>query len=212
MRNRAFVAVAAVLATAPAFAYDDPAVAVCEYSWARGADVSHGGYARTDAKIAGDTVTLTYDHSVLNTAPKTFVQTCRFEADIDGDLLLATDRSPELQACDDLADQKKPTIEKYGPNSQEVRNLSGQLAECLPLLQAESDKQNEILMNVSFPLLSMGLYPIKPQDTALAVEIDRAKFQKQCDGKRAALAELTARQETDDSLALEIKHCAAASF
>lgn len=149
---------------------------------------------------------------MLNTAPKPFVQTCRFEADIDGDLLLASERSPELQTCYDLADQKKPTIEKYGPSSREVRDLAGQLAQCQPILQAEADKQNEILTKVAFPLLSMGLYPIKPKDTAVVAPIDRAKFQKECDGKRAALAELTARQETDDSLELEVKRCAAASF
>ncbi|PBB64239.1 hypothetical protein CK228_34095 [Mesorhizobium sp. WSM4312] len=195
-----------------ALAYDDPAVAVCEYSWARGADLSAGGYTRTDAKMAGDTVTLTYDYSVLNTSPKPFVQTCRFEADIDGGLLLATDRSPELQACYDLAEQKNPIIEKYGPNSKEVRDLSGQLTECRPLLQAESDKQNDILTNVAFPLLSMGLYPINPKDTALIATIDRAKFQKECDGKRAGLAELAGRQEVDDSLRFEVEHCSRAGF
>ncbi|WP_143750654.1 hypothetical protein [Mesorhizobium sp. WSM4312] len=162
--------------------------------------------------MAGDTVTLTYDYSVLNTSPKPFVQTCRFEADIDGGLLLATDRSPELQACYDLAEQKNPIIEKYGPNSKEVRDLSGQLTECRPLLQAESDKQNDILTNVAFPLLSMGLYPINPKDTALIATIDRAKFQKECDGKRAGLAELAGRQEVDDSLRFEVEHCSRAGF
>ena len=51
--------------------------------------------------------------------------------------------------------------------------------------------------------------PVRPRRHSR--NTNRVEFQK-CDGKRAALAELTDRQETDDSLELEIEHCSRAGL
>ena len=56
----------------PAFAYDDPAIAVCEFTKTRGKPVDESLYKRISAKIVGRTVTIEYERSPLNTAPQSF--------------------------------------------------------------------------------------------------------------------------------------------
>lgn len=169
----------------PAAAYDDPAVAVCEFSWAKGEDLAQAGIRRVGAVIAGDTVTLSYEQSVLNTKPQTSDQICHFDADIRGELSLRFDRSARVDECSEITDRVKAAILQFGSKSAEARAFVTPLTDCQPILKAAYDLEMDRLKTISLPLLMMGIYPIKPENTELNVPVDRAKFQADCNAKQA---------------------------
>ncbi|RRI02297.1 hypothetical protein EH240_12580 [Mesorhizobium tamadayense] len=201
-------ALALIGAVTEAEAYDDPAVAVCEFAWAQGADLAQAGIKRVATDISGDTVRLTYEQSVLNTKPKTIDQTCQFEADMRGDLKLKFESAPRVLECNEIVEKAKAAILQFGAQSTEARAFMQPVTDCQPVLKSALEIEQDRLRNVSFPLLMMGIYPINPKDTELNVPTDRAKYQAECDTKQAERD----KGGTGDQLTIELRGCRDAGY
>lgn len=199
-------------ATGTASAFDDPAVAVCEYSWTRGADLAQAGIRRVSEDISGDTVTLTYEQSVLNTKPQVTEQICHFQADMRGELTLKFEPYAGSVDCLDVTSRAKAAILQFGSQSTEAQAFAKPLNDCLPVLQAANDLEADRLSNVSLPLLMMGIYPIKPESSELVVPIDRAKFQADCDAKQADRDKGVVQSDSGDRLAIDLRACKDAGY
>lgn len=108
--------------------------------------------------IEGKSVHLNYEISVLNTKPKTKSVTCNFKIDENGNFVFDENlETPEFKYCGEYVDKANAGEVDF---SQEI--IDG----CKPVIlkYMESVKQS---MLTYITLKESGIYPIKPEDTAL---------------------------------------------
>ena len=98
----------------PAIAYDDAAVAVCQFVAFGGRDPSKDGFERIGAKIDGSDVLLTFGKSVLNTKPKPTEMSCRFEPGAGGIRLAGPSLSGEVKSCIAVLDEAPTKLYDMG--------------------------------------------------------------------------------------------------
>lgn len=141
-----------------AAAFDDPAVAVCEWV-VKNYDGTPGieSYKRISASVDHREVHLEFETSALNTAPVRATRDCAFRLQNDG--FVFDDPPPSPANCDaELAAYKK----SWAPQVSEA------LEDCRQRLEAELDRLSRILAFRDFPLIQTGIYPIPAERTKLA--------------------------------------------
>jgi hypothetical protein len=149
--------------SSPALAYDDPAVAVCEYAKFRGEDPIKTGFTRTGAYIDGHKVTLDYERSVLNIKPKRSRWECEFKIE-DGMFHLEIKTSKLDERCRG----HKIALSQVGLDFDERVKRHG-VYDAVCASQAQIAIQNPAVWRneIEGPLTRLDVYPILPADTEL---------------------------------------------
>jgi hypothetical protein len=152
-----------MLTASSAWAYDDPAVAVCQFSRFHGHDLTSLGYTRTTAEISLETVILTFEKSVLNTKPKPERTECQF-AFRDGKFHIVNLWQLKADACNAL--ERRATLDEQGliGDRDAWEKASG---DCLQLYDKPPITAEGWEEEVVRPLTEMGIYPIDPKDTEM---------------------------------------------
>jgi hypothetical protein len=83
-----FAVILSLASASPALAYDDPAVAVCEWFVKDHSLDSDANYIRNSAAVEGSTVVLKFSTAPRNTKPKVQDYTCIFQRDEQGQFIL----------------------------------------------------------------------------------------------------------------------------
>jgi hypothetical protein len=159
----AFTVATLLFQALPAFAYDDTAVAVCEYSRFQGQMPSW--YERVDEEIKGVTVRLRYERSPLNTKPKTEEFECSFELR-DGKFEVAATYPAEVLQCEDISRK----LASEGLDVDQRVALQSQADACGKIYEQVTLRSMKWRETIGEPLSEMGVYPIDPADTALSQE------------------------------------------
>jgi len=187
------------LLSSQALAYDDPAVAVCEYSRFQGADIETAGRKRTKVHLNTGEVRIAYDFAPLNTEPVTEELVCKFKVDVSGEIVFDREIPAAAETCIFLADR----VQKSGQQPGDLEKLQ----QCMVILQESADLENKFLKQVTLPLIMMGLYPIKPDRTKLQVVKSEPEIEARCVSARDELA-----KNPDDAFASAIlRQCASAA-
>lgn len=155
----AIVACMPVAATSQGF--DDPVFAICEFSRFGWDGPQKRGMVRTDAKINGQTVVLSYEQSVLNMRPRQRKVVCEY-ALINGAFELRVPRSADADSCEAALAE----LSRSGLEIDQRIKLEKAAAPCRDVIEAEK-RQNEILANSLRDLAREGVYPIQPADTEM---------------------------------------------
>lgn len=161
MIRRPLTALVLLLAAVPAFAFDDPAIAVCEQV-AKAEQPPNTVYRRVSATIEGRKVLLHFEVSILNTAPKGREKICEFKADANANkFTFVPDIPPRHAVCDEL---EKQTDEQSRRKSAAV--LRADLA-ILEMCEKTLRLQKALLLRVRRTLADTGIHPIAATDTEL---------------------------------------------
>jgi hypothetical protein len=150
----------------PALAYDDPAVAVCQFVAFGGRDPAKDGFERVAAKIDGSDVILTFGKSVLNTKPKLTEMTCRFEAGAGGIRLAGPSFPDEVKACIQVLDEAPTKLYDMGTANKLYPAYKAKVDACQ---QTAGRAYVELtgFRDVERLLVGLGIYPIDPADTEM---------------------------------------------
>jgi hypothetical protein len=159
----AFTVATLLFQALPAFAYDDTAVAVCEYSRFQGQMPSW--YERVDEEIKGVTVRLRYERSPLNTKPKTEEYECNFKLR-DGKFEMAVTYPGEILQCEEISRK----LSNEGLDVDQRVALQTQADACTKMYEQFAFSTRKWKETIGTPLVEMGIYPIDPADTALTQE------------------------------------------
>lgn len=164
-RLAGILGILASLASFPvAAAYDDPAVAVCQFTKFHGQDPSATGYRRTSAKIDGQKVFIELERSTLNTAPRREMLECWFR-----------ERDGYFHIVDPIEEKKRycTFIENaagYSGASEDAQRLwEQQQSACFALYSEPEVPYYEFERLTIEPLLGTGIYPISIVDTQMRV-------------------------------------------
>lgn len=172
MRWKFFLVIATAMlgascSTASTKAFDDPAVAACEFTLIKGRYIPAPAYERINAMISGTTVTIRYRTSVLNTAPRERELVCHFALDTAGRFGLVAPVDAAAQACGENLPALIERAKKAVRNSSEYHAVKSEMERCLPIMKADAANQANYLREVALPLTQSGIYPVAPEDTAL---------------------------------------------
>jgi hypothetical protein len=150
----------------PALAYDDPAVAVCQFAAFGGRDPAKDGFERVDAKIDGPDVFLAFAKSVLNTKPKLTEMSCRFESGAGGIRLVGPSFPEEIRECVAVLDEAPTKLYSLGTANKLYPAYKAKVEACL---ETAGGAQAELsaFRDVERLLTALGIYPIDPADTEL---------------------------------------------
>ena len=143
-------------------AYDDPAVAVCQYTKFRGEDPAATGYQRSSVAIHGAGVSITFGRSVLGTKPKMEIVTCNFTFADDYFYILNT-RRIEANRCDTL----EKAASSDGSTADERIEWEMNQASCFALYSDSYPSEDRWSKEVLAPLTELGVYPIPAAETGL---------------------------------------------
>ena len=147
-------------------AYDDPAVAVCEFTRLRGRTPAPSDYTRQSAVVDGLVATITYTTSPLNTRPKEHEYSCRFKASEDGRFVLDREFTKRTVECTET--MKKMSEELSEETPQERRDeMRKTVEECKKIIADERDAAFRTLIDEDLALTFIGVYPIEPDQTEL---------------------------------------------
>ena len=150
----------------PALAYDDPAVAVCQFAAFGGRDPAKDGFDRVAAEIDGSNVILTFGKSVLNTKPKLTEMSCRFEFGAGGIRLVGPHFPDEVRACIAILDEAPTKLYNMGTANKLYPAYKAKVETCeeqagTALIELSAFRDIERL------LTGLGIYPIDPSDTEM---------------------------------------------
>lgn len=156
-----------LLLCAPAFAegYDDPAVAICEFDYFNGKSPPEG-YMRTNAEVAGDAASVSYEMATLNIRPRPGEFSCTYRL-TDRGFLLHGPMSPEAAACLENLPRLQEEIKKHKVGSTIRFNLQGEINQCQRDVRPIQDKEAHRATYMA-RLVAAGVYPIIPADTSLS--------------------------------------------
>ena len=154
-----------------AYAYDDPAVAVCEYTRFHGLSPTKLGYSRTKAEVDGSLVNLIYEKSVLNTAPRKTPLTCAFRKTGDGRFVLkrSSDVNPEdeqVKRCRDIVTEGQKQIDQGKLDISDTAIVRTRMSMCDRTLGIDPNA-DAMLNQIDQDLEYLGIYPISQSDTLL---------------------------------------------
>lgn len=178
-----FSALALIAPANLALAYDDPAIAVCEYhlkNWAlpkSGVMPKTIDYKRTDAKISGDAVTIFYTTAALGTAPRPDSHNCKFEL-VKNKFRLSNDKHQQAPQCKKFTDdaKMKAMLVKFTDMPEPSKRLKAieafqaEMKTCQKILNRNLAKFIKYGTTISLPLAQLRIYPIKPDETDLAIK------------------------------------------
>ena len=160
----ALAVVVAINSPRAAKAFDDPAVAACEWMTQHYDVLPAQEYRRVSASLSGNTVKLTYQVAALNTAPEAHTKICRFER--QGKSILFERPKPPA-GCDKVREDATAAV--AFPRTDPRRGaIAVALQDCMDKLQAALNQSLAQISN-EFPLMETGIYPIDPAKTALVV-------------------------------------------
>ena len=150
----------------PAAAYDDPAVAVCQFVAFAGRDPAKDGFERVAAKIDRSEVILTFGKSVLNTKPKLTDVTCRFESGTGGIRLVGPHFPDDVQSCIAILDEAPTKLYDMGTANKLYPAYKAKVEACeeragTALVELSAFRDAERLLS------GLGIYPIDPADTEI---------------------------------------------
>lgn len=158
------------LASSQAFAndaqYDDPAVVVCEMFKLGGQKPSTDLYRRTSSRIEGLTVTITFETAPLNTKPKSNSYSCSFHMEDEG-FKINGENSSEYEKCSKLADAIMNNSLETPTEKSEIESLISEIKRCEDITINQMKNMISEFTSIEYPLNSLGIYPIKPEDTLL---------------------------------------------
>lgn len=146
--------------------YDDPAVAVCEFTKLRGRTPKPAEYSRVSSRIKGTEVEITHTSTPLNTPPQTHVYKCEFETSESG-FTLKRSLGPKTQKCVEMAESYHAEI-AAGVSSKRRNEIAAFAKSCDATIRQETADIMRAIMDEGVALTSAGLYPIKPETTRLS--------------------------------------------
>jgi hypothetical protein len=149
-----------------ALAYDDPAVAVCQFVAFGGRDPAKDGFERVAAEIDGSDVILTFGKSVLNTKPKLTEMSCQFESGAGGIRLAGPSFSDEVQSCIAVLDEAPTKLYDMGTANKLYPAYKAKVEACEQIAGAAFVELNAF-RDIERLLTGLGIYPIDPVDTEM---------------------------------------------
>jgi hypothetical protein len=129
-------------------------VAVCDFAKFRGEDLGNTGHKRVSAKIEHLTVTIEYEHTILNTHPTPVHWQCEFRFE-DGRFFLDRESLKKNSRC---------TRMKIKPGAKPpIVSIE------VPCLETNEKWRAELGFKtiIEWPLGKPGIYPIKQADTKM---------------------------------------------
>lgn len=145
-------------------AYDDPAVAICEYDLHEGRTPPET-YSRESSEIEGKTVTIRYSIQVLNMKPKQDQFTCDFILNESGYLIWGP-LTEEAGYCLEHIPALREELKGYKPGSSRYADIHIQIDRCVSVLEPIRDREMK-RARYMVRLLNAGVYPIDPKETKL---------------------------------------------
>lgn len=146
--------------------YDDPAVAVCEFTKLRGREPNPSEYTRKSAIVDGLSVTIVHTKSPLNTRPQEDEYSCLFEADDDGAFKLARNFQQGTQEC---SERIRVMRSELSPETTRERRdeILAYAESCQETIDREFAEAARTLLDEDMILSAVGIYPIPADQTAL---------------------------------------------
>ena len=189
--------------------YDDPAVAVCEFSHTLGADIAADGFKRVSANIDGASVILTYERSILNTKPKRTTIHCQFEALPGNRFGLTVPVTSKERACIRIVKRGRVRMKQLGTAARDYPSVKAKVEACETIANPAL-VQGMAIKLVETQLAKLGIYPISAADTDLragAADIDRDWHAQTCADALEDLSDYTEGMEPKDELVGVITGC-----
>jgi hypothetical protein len=137
----------------------DPAVNACIHGRGLAESFGTNAFSVTSAEIVSRTIYL------KTTDPNHSVLSCTFRYK-DGKFSLFVDYPSEYYACIDLNERAQSLI--TSGRQGEAARFHAQLKACLPVLEDQYEKEQDLFVNVA-PLVLEAQYPIDPATTRLRV-------------------------------------------
>ena len=146
--------------------YDDPAIAVCEYTKLEGQVFTPDAYNRKAAVVDGLTVHISFTTKPLNTKTQEHHYSCSFKRTGNDFFVLEPILSDQLEVCIEELEVWRNEFKKRWLNAEEKKRFYQKSKECKDI---EDDLQTRLEQQKrqSVDLYNMDIYPINEEDTLL---------------------------------------------